>query len=58
MSALRSLTTACARRQQEMTIVLRPGTAADAPAGGNICYEAFRAIATAHNIPPDFPHQK
>ena len=38
-----------------MTIVLRPGTAADAPACGNICYEAFRAIATAHNFPPDFP---
>ena len=38
-----------------MTIVLRPGTAADAPACGKICYDAFRAIATAHNFPPDFP---
>jgi predicted N-acetyltransferase YhbS len=38
-----------------MTIILRPGTAADAPACGNICYEAFRAIAMAHNFPPDFP---
>jgi predicted N-acetyltransferase YhbS len=38
-----------------MTIVLRPGTAADASACGNICYEAFRAIAIAHNFPPDFP---
>jgi predicted N-acetyltransferase YhbS len=38
-----------------MTIILRPGTAADAPACGNICYEAFKAIATAHNFPPDFP---
>jgi len=38
-----------------MTIVLRPGTAADAPACGDVCYEAFRAIATAHGFPPDFP---
>ena len=38
-----------------MTIVLRPGTAADAPACGNICYEAFKAIGTEHNFPPDFP---
>jgi predicted N-acetyltransferase YhbS len=38
-----------------MTIVLRPGTAADAPACGTICYEAFKAICTAHNFPPDFP---
>jgi predicted N-acetyltransferase YhbS len=38
-----------------MSVVLRPGTAADAPACGTICYEAFRAIAAAHNFPPDFP---
>src|SRR5713226_2803898 len=38
-----------------MTIVLRPGTAADATACGTICYEAFKAICTAHNFPPDFP---
>jgi predicted N-acetyltransferase YhbS len=38
-----------------MSIVLRPGTAADAPACGTICYEAFKAICTAHNFPPDFP---
>ena len=38
-----------------MTIVLRPGTAADATACGTICYEAFKAIWTAHNFPPDFP---
>ena len=36
-------------------IVLRPGTAADAAACGNICYEAFKAICTTHNFPPDFP---
>jgi predicted N-acetyltransferase YhbS len=38
-----------------MSIVLRPGTAADAAAIGTICYEAFKAICTAHNFPPDFP---
>jgi predicted N-acetyltransferase YhbS len=43
------------RGQQAMSIVLRPGTAADAAACGAVCYEAFRAICTAHNFPPDFP---
>src|SRR3977135_3067058 len=38
-----------------MTIVLRPGTPADATACGAICYEAFKAVCTAHNFPPDFP---
>lgn len=38
-----------------MSIVLRPGTAADATACGTICYEAFRSVCTAHNFPPDFP---
>ena len=38
-----------------MSIVLRPGTAADAAACGTICYEAFKAIGEAHNFPPDFP---
>jgi predicted N-acetyltransferase YhbS len=38
-----------------MSIVLRPGTAADAAACGKICYEAFKALGTAHNFPPDFP---
>jgi predicted N-acetyltransferase YhbS len=38
-----------------MSIVFRPGTAADAVACGAICYEAFKAIGTAHNFPPDFP---
>ena len=37
-----------------MSIVLRPGTAADAAACSTICYEAFKAICTAHNFPPDF----
>src|SRR5260370_1777962 len=38
-----------------MTIILRPGTAADAAACGPICYEAFKAVCEAHNFPPDFP---
>jgi predicted N-acetyltransferase YhbS len=38
-----------------MSIVLRAGTAADAAACGAVCYEAFKAIGTAHNFPPDFP---
>ena len=38
-----------------MSIVLRPGTATDATACGTICYEAFKAICTAHGFPPDFP---
>jgi predicted N-acetyltransferase YhbS len=38
-----------------MSIVLRPGTTADAASCGNACYEAFKAIATAHNFPPDLP---
>ena len=38
-----------------MSIALRPGTPADAKACGRICYEAFKAIGTAHNFQPDFP---
>jgi GNAT superfamily N-acetyltransferase len=38
-----------------MSIALRPGTAADATVCGPICYEAFKAVCTAHNFPPDFP---
>lgn len=38
-----------------MSIVLRSGTPADAAACGAICYEAFKAIGSAHNFPPDFP---
>jgi hypothetical protein len=35
-----------------MSIVLRPGKTADAEACGTICYEAFKALGTAHNFPP------
>lgn len=38
-----------------MSIVLRPGTPADAQACGTICFEAFRSVCAAHNFPPDFP---
>jgi predicted N-acetyltransferase YhbS len=38
-----------------MNITLRPGTAADAPRCGAICYDAFTTIAEQHNFPPDFP---
>jgi predicted N-acetyltransferase YhbS len=38
-----------------MSVVLRTGAADDAAACGSICYEAFKAICTAHNFPPDFP---
>jgi predicted N-acetyltransferase YhbS len=38
-----------------MTVKLRAGTPADAVPCGTICYEAFRAVCTRHNIPPDFP---
>jgi predicted N-acetyltransferase YhbS len=38
-----------------MSITLRPGTAADAGACGEICYHAFAVIARQHNFPPDLP---
>jgi predicted N-acetyltransferase YhbS len=38
-----------------LSVELRPGTPEDAPDVGRICYEAFYAIATEHNFPPDFP---
>jgi predicted N-acetyltransferase YhbS len=34
---------------------LRPGRPEDAEEAGRICYEAFRALAAAHNFRPDFP---
>ena len=38
-----------------MTVTLRRGAVADAPACGVICDAAFRAIAEAHSFPPPFP---
>ena len=39
----------------EEPIRIRRATPADAEACGKICYEAFVALATRHNFPPDFP---
>jgi len=38
-----------------VSLILRRAVPADAERCGAICYEAFRAIATAHGFPPDFP---
>jgi predicted N-acetyltransferase YhbS len=38
-----------------MALSLRPIEAADVPAAGRICHDAFKAIADQHNFPPDFP---
>src|SRR5215472_11057601 len=38
-----------------MSLRLRPIEAGDVSAAGKICYEAFAAIASEHNFPPDFP---
>ena len=39
-----------------MALALRPIEAADVPEAGRICHDAFKAIATEHNYPPDFPN--
>ena len=38
-----------------MPLILRGGVASDAADCGDILYRAFKAIADAHNFPPDFP---
>lgn len=38
-----------------MKVTPRRANAADAARLGEICYRAFKAIAEAHNFPPDFP---
>ncbi len=38
-----------------MKPTFRSGTVEDATVCGQICYEAFKAIAEQHNFPPDFP---
>jgi predicted N-acetyltransferase YhbS len=38
-----------------VSLVLRRTVPTDVERCGTICYEAFRAIATAHGFPPDFP---
>ena len=37
------------------SVTIRRGTAADVPAAGQICFDAFYAINTEHNFPPDIP---
>jgi GNAT superfamily N-acetyltransferase len=37
-------------------VVVRIATAEDVAACGQICYDAFTAINTAHGFPPDFPN--
>ncbi|MDH3883301.1 MAG: GNAT family N-acetyltransferase [Desulfobacterales bacterium] len=39
-----------------MNLTLRPGTPADAKTCGEICFEAFTAIAKHHNFPPNLPN--
>jgi predicted N-acetyltransferase YhbS len=41
--------------EKKMSVHLRIAMAADAARLGDICYRAFKAIAEAHNFPPDFP---
>jgi GNAT superfamily N-acetyltransferase len=38
-----------------MSVVIRDARADDAVRAGEICYNAFYGISTAHNFPPDFP---
>lgn len=39
----------------EPSVVIRRASAADAEACGKICFEAFSALASRHNFPPDLP---
>lgn len=41
-----------------MDATLRPGRPEDAHTCGAICYEAFKATASQHNFPPDFPSRE
>jgi hypothetical protein len=36
---------------QEKSIIIRQATAADAEAGGRICFEAFGSLAARHGFP-------
>ncbi len=42
-------------RETQPEVVVRIATPEDGPACGQICYEAFSAISTAHGFPRDFP---
>ena len=38
-----------------MTLTLRPGSRADVPGCGRVCYDAFNSIAANHGFPPEYP---
>jgi len=40
---------------QNIEVTIRVATADDAAVAGKICFDAFNAISTAHNFPPDLP---
>ena len=42
-------------RETQPEVVVRTATPEDGPTCGQICYEAFSAISTAHGFPSDFP---
>ena len=41
--------------QNSADVTIRVATADDAAVAGKICFDAFNAISTAHNFPPDLP---
>ena len=41
--------------QNSADVTIRVATADDAAIAGKICFDAFTAISTAHNFPPDLP---
>ena len=43
------------RETTDMSLELRPATPGDAEICGQICFDAFGAIADEHNFPPDWP---
>lgn len=42
-------------QQQKSPVMIRRAKPEDAPACGQICYDAFTTLNTAHNFPPDMP---
>jgi GNAT superfamily N-acetyltransferase len=42
-------------RLQNTDVTIRVATADDAAVAGKICFDAFTAISSAHNFPPDLP---